>query len=286
MLCHGRGRARRLAFTILYLGLAALVCHTRQARGTSPTIHQNASSDPAARKRQPHRAPPPKSRARELPSGPFVLDDREQQLHVLVYPPARDDSAKPITVMLHGMCDTPENECPYFADAVTPYSWLVCPAARGRCSNGGSIWDQRYRHKTLEDSLHLVETHYPQHVAVDAPRTLIGFSLGGIFGMDVAHRGQGRYERVILIGAKVYPDARLLEQAGVSKLILAAGDYDMMSRHMKSVAHSTERHGFPALFLSLGKVGHRFPDDLTERMTLALKWTGNSGVAPLAPNAG
>src|SRR5690349_12584887 len=35
---------------------------------------------------------------------------------VLVYPPRRDRATpRPVTVMLHGMCDLPERECPYFA---------------------------------------------------------------------------------------------------------------------------------------------------------------------------
>lgn len=212
------------------------------------------------------------ARGRQLPAQSFVIDDADANLHVVVYPPKRDDVPQPVTVMLHGMCDEPENECPYFADAVTPRGWLVCPRARLRCAGGGSIWDFNTRHETLRRSVELVETRFRQHVDTGAGRTLIGFSLGGIFGMDVAHRAQGEYPRVLLIGAKVDPSAPMLRNAGVQKIALVAGDYDMMNGHMQSAARRAQRAGMAARFMSLGKVGHWFPDDMTARMTLVLDW--------------
>ena len=90
--------------------------------------------------------------------------------------------------------------------------------------------------------------------------------------MDVAHRAQGEYPRVLLIGAKVDPSAPMLRNAGVQKIALVAGDYDMMNGHMQSAARRAQRAGMAARFMSLGKVGHWFPDDMTARVTLVLDW--------------
>src|SRR5262245_45743706 len=56
---------------------------------------------------------------------------------VLVFPPADRTSPRPITVMLHGMCGTPENACPYFARVAAKDSWLICPRGTLTCPSGG-----------------------------------------------------------------------------------------------------------------------------------------------------
>lgn len=172
--------------------------------------------------------------------------------------------------MLHGMCDEPEVECPYFAEAVTRRSWLVCPRADLRCDSGGYIWQQGRREQTVEAAVSLVKTRFAHHIAEEQGRALIGFSLGAIFGMDLAHNGEGRYRRVLLIGGKVHPQASRLRDAGVERFILAAGDYDMMHAHMRDQARRVQ--GVPTQFVSLGKSGHWFPDDFTPRLESMLGW--------------
>lgn len=232
------------------------------------------------------RAPEPKVIATtklerpSFPAGPTKLEAPRGDNHVLVYPPRRAEVKRPVTVMLHGMCDEPEYECPHFASATTGRSWLVCPRANLRCEGGGSIWSADKRlGKTIEDGIARVDAEYPGAVDAGRGRTLIGFSLGAIRGMDVAHSGEGKYRSAILIGAKIYPDAKRLRAAGVERLVLAAGEHDMMKWHMVSQTKKLVRQGYPAAFMSLGKIGHAFPRDLPERMERALAWANGDDSA-------
>jgi predicted esterase len=239
------------------------------ARSTAPR-------EPATPEAKPE---PAKAKRPAPPSGPLFLNDEKGKPNVLLYPPKQADEKRPITVMLHGMCDEPEYECPYFANATTKDTWLVCPRANLRCDGGGSIWsgDKRYG-QSIEASISRVGHRFPDSVETGRGRTLIGFSLGAIRGMDVAHHGAGKYRGVILIGAKIYPDAKKLRAAGVERIVLAAGENDMMKWHMVTQTQKLVRQGFPAAFMSMGKIGHAFPRDLTERMERAIAWVnGDDG---------
>lgn len=232
-------------------------------------------------------APPAGAKAAkhaERSASPVVLQESPTAPGALVYAP-QSAGARGVTVMLHGMCDEPENECPYFAGAVTRGSWLLCPRARLRCNGGGSIWSwQRFEH-TVEASVARVASEHPGAIDIERGRTLVGFSLGAIRGMDLAHRSDGRYSAVVLIGAKVHPDARRLRAAGVERLLLAAGDYDMMKWQMAGEARRLVRQGYPAAFMSLGKVGHWFPRDFQQRLAKGLAWAQGDDAAfvPSAP---
>jgi predicted esterase len=206
-----------------------------------------------------------------VPRGPSWVYGAHD-IEVLVYPPRSRRGPQPIFVMLHGMCDEPQNECPYFAQSVTKRGWLLCPRARLRCRGGGSIWSYARRQETVRESVRAVQAAFPGLLDESSGKTLIGFSLGGLFGMDLAHRGADDYRRVVLIGARVYPSARLLRAAGVQRLVLAAGEHDMMHWHMLDQARRVGRQGVDARFVSLGDAGHWFPPDLTERMDAILDW--------------
>ena len=232
----------------------------RPQRAAARSVPRPEPSAPA----RPRDPPPPR-----LPAGPVSLEDPD----VMVYPPTRADAPRPVAVMLHGMCDEPEYECPSFAGSTTDAGWLVCPRANLRCNGGGSIWsgDARFS-KSIEASVERVESEWSDAVDAKAGRTLIGFSLGAIRGMDLAHAGDGKYQHVILIGAKIYPNADKLRRAGVQRIVLVAGDNDMMKWHMAGQAKQLVRAGFPAAFMSLGKIGHAFPRDMNARMRRAVAW--------------
>jgi predicted esterase len=216
-----------------------------------------------------------------LPSGPVYLSDGEGTPNVLAYPAKRaSDAPRAPVVMLHGMCDEPEWECPHFASSTTAHGFLVCPRANLRCDGGGSIWsgDKRFE-ASIEASIARVAAEYPDHVDASAGRTLIGFSLGAIRAVELANRGGGRWRSVIAIGAKVHPNAKRLREAGVERIVLAAGDHDMMKWHMVGEARKLARAGFPVAFMSLGPVGHTFPRDLGTRMQRALAWAHGDNAA-------
>jgi predicted esterase len=253
-----RGRALgyvSIAATLLaMLGAGQALAEPHTAKGAIRTSQLATQHVRAAPKPQPRAAPKTVRRAQAL-----------------VVKPARNDVRR-VTVMLHGMCDEPENECPYFAGAVGANSWLLCPRASLRCEGGGSSWPWQGFEQEIEQSISDLEREHPGAIDAERGRTLIGFSLGAIRGMELAHTGAGRYRGVILIGAKIFPDPRRLRAAGVERLVLAAGEHDMMKRHMAREAARLTRAGFPAAFMSLGSVGHWFPRDFTARLERAVAW--------------
>ena len=103
-------------------------------------------------------------------------------------------------------------------------------------------------------------------------RTLIGYSLGAFRALEIAQHASGKYPRVMLIGAKIYPSPKLLRESGVERLLLSAGEWDMMSAHMQAEARRLRRGGFDARFLGLGPVGHFFTPSFAEYLPRALDW--------------
>jgi predicted esterase len=220
---------------------------------------------------------------RLVSANPIWLRSRDGKVAAIVYPPADSARPAPLTVMLHGMCDEPDNECPHFAESVTKRSFLICPRAETRCEGGGSIWHHQRGHQTIERSIELVREHFASQIAESEGRTLIGFSLGALFGLNVVQREDNKYKHVLLIGAKVMPSATLLRRAGVEKLVLAAGRFDMMYEHMQRANFRLSQKGFESRFDDFGPVGHRFPADLSRRMAGILEWFSPSPPDTAAP---
>ncbi|HWA73009.1 MAG TPA: hypothetical protein VG937_11760 [Polyangiaceae bacterium] len=195
---------------------------------------------------------------------------------VVFYPPLDRSRPKPLFVMLHGMCGAPERTCPYFAATTERLGWLVCPRAARPCEGGGTTWSHREREQTIERAVARVRAQFPGEIDETAGRTLIGFSLGAFVATDLAqHPVAGApYSRVLLIGARVFPDAAGLRQAGVERVVFAAGQYDMTYSHMAEQAKRLRRSGLPSRFIDLGRIGHAFPQDFREYLEQALLFLG------------
>ncbi|HKQ70690.1 MAG TPA: hypothetical protein VJT73_15195 [Polyangiaceae bacterium] len=194
---------------------------------------------------------------------------------VLVYAPAlANGERKPVIAMLHGMCDTPENECSAFQSAATSAGFLVCPRANGSCNNGGAIWrgSPEVKRALIDASFEAISTEFGLAAETDRDATLIGFSQGAYLALDVVNRGAGPWSNLILIGASVEPDARALRRAGIRRVLLAAGDFDGARPTMQRTARRLARAGFEAKFSSLGPVGHQFAFDMDAWMKDALAW--------------
>lgn len=193
-------------------------------------------------------------------------------LAVLVHPPQHAEQRRTMVVMLHGMCDPPERECPHFANSITQFAWLVCPRARLPCNGGGTMWDWQGKYATVDGAVERVVRYGEGLVDAESGKILIGFSLGALAAVDIAHRGQGGWSKLLLIGAKVYPNATLLKRAGVRRVLLASGERDMMRWHMTAQARQLDRQGVPSTFMSMGDVGHWFAPDMDGWMAGALAW--------------
>jgi len=193
---------------------------------------------------------------------------------ILVYPPTAPTAGPARLVMLlHGMCGHPENECPALAGPATEDRFVACPRADLECPSGGAIWSgsSSVRRSRVEEARLRIERAFAGRVAVD-DATLVGFSLGSFVALDVAEQSPGAWPHVVLIGARVTPRPRLLEVAGVESVLFASGDWDMSRDSMRGSARALERHGFRAVYMGLGPVGHSFARDMDAWLNLALGW--------------
>ena len=203
----------------------------------------------------------------------YVTSAESKHPPLLVYP-ASTGKAKPLVVFLHGMCDAPENECPSFAGDATRNRVVLCPRANLRCDGGGTIWSGRgeVRVALLDSFLDRATRALPAAIDRSQKPTLIGFSLGAFVALDVAQRSPGTYKNLILLGAKVEPDARLLLESGVESVLLGTGDRDLMKHHMEGVAARLATKGIRSRFVGMGDVGHWFARDMDAWLTDAFTW--------------
>lgn len=213
------------------------------------------------------------SPAAESPPVPAVIELAEtDDLPGVVIFPARAGGPRPITVVLHGMCGEPIRTCRHFAEQVTANAHLICPRASQRCAGGGVSWPQSGFASAIEAAVTRAKAALPEAVDGEHGRTLIGYSLGAYRALDLAESNPGRYPRVLLIGAKVALDPRLLAANGVARVLLSAGAWDMMHDPMQREAERAARAGVQARFLDLGPVGHAFTPSFGAYLTGALSW--------------
>jgi predicted esterase len=219
------------------------------------------------------------------PTG-YWLKVGEDDHPVVVFTPALDPvDSKPVIVLLHGMCDAPENECPPIRAGVTHTGFLVCPRANGACRNGGAMWrgSPQAKRALVDESLAALATDYPGAAQTDHDVTLVGFSQGAYLALDMVNREKGPWSSLVLIAASLEPDGHALAKAGIRRVLLAAGDYDGARPTMQRAAERLAADGFDARYESLGPVGHQFALDMNRWMTDALAWVRASpSTAPRA----
>jgi predicted esterase len=190
----------------------------------------------------------------------------------MVFAPDDTRTPRPVTIMLHGQCGAPENECPAFANAVTRDSWLICPRGGVECDNGGATWSSADRAPMVDAAIRAVAALHPGGVDFGARRTLVGFSLGAFIALDIAHHDPGKWPRLVLIAAKVLPEPSLLQKNGVERVLFASGSFDLSHAHMLEETRRLSAHGTTTTFMSLGPVGHSFARDMATWTTRAFDW--------------
>ena len=190
----------------------------------------------------------------------------------VVFHPAEIEGAAGVMVVLHGMCGQPANACRHFASQVTHTMHLICPRARQRCEGGGSSWPHVGFSDQIERAVLRATQALAERVDESRGRTLVGYSLGAFRALELAERAAHKYPRVMLIGARIFPNQQRLRDSGVERLLLSAGRWDMTHGHMQSESRRLARYGFPSLFLGLGPVGHAFTPSFQEYLPQALDW--------------
>ena len=112
-----------------------------------------------------------------------------------------------------------------------------------------------------------------------APGTLVGYSNGAYFAVEVARAEPGRWTGLVLLSMRLELDAARLQAAGVKRIVLAAGDLDGVRAPMQSLAERTNAAGLSTRFMSLGRGGHELPADISARMCAAIAWVREGDAA-------
>jgi predicted esterase len=199
----------------------------------------------------------------------------------VAYAPADASVPRPAIVFLHGMWSSPEDACPSFESAASPFGFLVCP--RGNAPLGdGKMWAGTYAdaarniHAALDAAASLAP---PGRLDRTGGGTVLGFSNGAYFAAEVALHEPGKWTGLVLISMKLDLDVHALQAAGVRRVMLAAGDADEARSGMQLLAQRLNTPEVEARFTSLGAVGHGFPPDMSQRMCEAIAWVRNADVA-------
>jgi predicted esterase len=199
----------------------------------------------------------------------------------VAYPPLDVSSPRPAIVFLHGMWAGPEEQCGIFERAATRYGFLVCP--RGNAPNGeGRMWAGNYASVApqLHAALDAASGLAPGKLDRRGGGTLIGYSNGAYFAVEVALAEPGRWTGLVLLSMRLELDAARLRAAGVQRLVLAAAEKDGARASMQALAERLDAAGLPARFASLGSGGHEFPADMSARMCEAVAWVRDADAAP------
>ncbi len=215
-----------------------------------------------------------------FPIAALLASPRAQGAWGVAYAPVDRGAPKPAIVFLHGMWASPEDSCEPFESAATPFGFLVCPRANAPLGDGGSgymMWSGGYADaaRSIHAALDAADALAPGKRS-DQGGTLIGFSNGAYFAAEVACSEPGRWTGLVLMSMKLELDARRLARAGVTRVLLAAGDRDESRISMQSLASRLNQdHAaapLEARYMSLGDVGHSFPSDMGARMCAAIAW--------------
>jgi len=189
----------------------------------------------------------------------------------VVFFAARATGPRPITVVLHGMCGDAARTCSHFADAVTASAHLICPRASARCAGGGASFPEQGVEEAVQSAVSRAKSILGE-VDESRGRTLIGYSLGAFRALRIAQTAAAEYPRVMLIGAKVTLDPQKLEQNGVERMLLCAGNWDMMHDHMRREAGRVQGGRVKTCFLDMGPMGHGLTANFDEYLPQALAW--------------
>ena len=205
-------------------------------------------------------------------AGPLVL--AAARLHGawgVALPPADASAPRPAVVYLHGMWASPEDSCGLFEHAATAQGFLVCP--RGNAPLGdGKMWAGTY--SSVAPQLHAALDAAARTGSLDraAPGTMMGYSNGAYFAVEIAMSEPNRWPGLVLLSMHLELDPARLRAAGVKRVVLAAADKDGARDNMKTQADHLDTAGLPARFISLGPGGHELPSDLDARLAEPIAW--------------
>ena len=201
----------------------------------------------------------------------------------MVYEP-RAPGPQPAYVFLHALCGASWHFGLTLEDAISTHGWLISPEANHKCGPGlGASWSGGGDAvaNLVDASVARAAALVPPTIAVDAhldeaaPRVLIGFSQGAWIAVDVARARPQHYRGLVLMAMALDSSATALRAAGVKRVVLACGERNAAYGSMRTLAARLTSDGYPARFVSLGKVGHTIPLDANERLREPLTWVAS-----------
>ncbi len=218
------------------------------------------------------------------PTEHFTLDD-EQGRPIEVYPPFETEGKAPLVVMLHATCMKPAAVCDWFGSAARDAGWLVCPSGNSTCY-GEPDWLGTGPEKAtfLEHAIDAVNEKLPTLVS-ERPGVLIGWSRGAFAARDILYTSvtdpaaapiAKRFKGLVLLAANFAPDVHLLRRAGIERVVMAAGDYDMSKPTMANAVAILKASHLEARYVSLGPIGHHWPQDFEARMKEPIAWAAGT----------
>ncbi len=191
----------------------------------------------------------------------------------VAYPPLDLTSPRPPIVFLHGMWASPEDSCGVFERASRPFGFLVCP--RGNAPLGeGRMWSGNYASVApqVHAALDAASALAPGKLDRSGGGTLIGYSNGAYFALQVALAEPGKWTGLVLLSMRLELDPARLRSVGIRRVVLAAAEKDGARASMQALAERIDAAGLPTRFVSLGPGGHEFPADMSARMCDAVAW--------------
>lgn len=220
----------------------------------------------------------------EKPTERFTIRD-EQGRQIEVYPPISNEQRAPFVVLLHATCMQPAWVCDWFGSAGRDSGWLICPSGNSTCA-GEPDWYGPGSEKAafLQNALTKVEASVPMFID-EQPGVLIGWSRGAFAARDILYASltdaklsplAKRFRGLVLLAADVKPDVSKLKSAGITRVVMAAGDFDGSKRTMVPAVAALRAGGMEARYVSLGKIGHVWPNDFEARMREPIAWAAHA----------
>lgn len=208
------------------------------------------------------------------PTRGFLHDD---PVHLsgdlLAFAPLPSARAPATVVYLHGIHGRAKNGCPWMRAGATEVGWLVCPQANVKLPDGAASWGGTAREKAIV--IDRAKAAAKAQGATDDV-VLVGFSQGAYVAWDLVRAGETRAKALVLLAADVAPTAAELRAAGVSRIVLGAGNNDATFGALARAARRLEAEGFDVRLVDLGHVGHSYVGEDPSVLSDAIAWAGRA----------
>jgi predicted esterase len=268
----------QVAWTIVLLvvfavAVPATIVATR-ARGSGPVPQTSEASPNGAAAESAAPRTPPKVVRRDSVRVPLSTGDPSEafwQMHEAAPLIEPDEEARPVTLLLHGMCADSSWTCDWLQYFPMAPAWQVCPRAPRKCSTepGYSWTNAGDTRRIVELSMATLVQRHGARVRDDSV-VIAGFSLGAhaIAGLvrELARQTPPamRLRGVVVQGAPVHFSAVDLRKLG-ARIALTAGDLDRAAPALRAEAEKLRREGIDSRYVSLGKDESHFSSVATGR---------------------